>query len=634
MFFNDAPRRLWRLGHVLRDGRYRPGPIRHVEIPKPGGRGVRPLAIPCVVDRIAQTAVSDVLMPLLDEEFEPASFGYRPGRSVKQAVERVRTFRGDAYEWVVDADIEKYFEKIPHDMLMARWAESVADGPLTELIWTWLTHAAPDGRGVSQGSPLSPLLANLYLDRIDEALDGRGARLIRFADDFVILCRSKGGAERALDKTAALLAEHGLRLNREKTRIVDFARGFRFLGHLFVRSMVMKVAPQEADRDQIEAWMLSVAKSDATAQSDDRAEQAEAERRERAGYSPGLRTLYVRVPDRRLHIRNEAFVVEQGEGSETRGITWRELIAIPHQQVDRIEIGPGIRVSDEAERHALATDTPIAYTNGHGQTVGWLSAALTPRAGRHLAQARVALDESKRIDLARRLVEGRLRNQRAVLRRLLADRETRPQMVLDALVRLNAILGRGEKTVLRGAKSVSELTGHEGHATAAWWRAISTLARSEFRFSSRSRPRARDPANVSINFLAWLLERDVAVAVQRAGLHPGFGALHRPADRHDACVYDLMEEFRAHLVGGLFVYAVNRRFIRPDMFVVRANRVRMEREAGDALIRAYETRISHTIKSPRSGRRVTWRRLMVEQDFALANHVEGREPYQPYDMGY
>ncbi len=120
----------------------------------------------------------------------------------------------------------------------------------------------------------------------------------------------------------------------------------------------------------------------------------------------------------------------------------------------------------------------------------------------------------------------------------------------------------------------------------------------------------------------------------RAGLHPGFGVLHSVSDHRDACVYDLMEEFRAHLIGGLLVYASNRRIVRSDMFYMSGNDVRMKSSGGDALIRAYETRANGKVKSPRTGKRITWRRLMVEQAFSLAAHVEGSKVYSPYIMDY
>jgi len=176
--------------------------------------------------------------------------------------------------------------------------------------------------------------------------------------------------------------------------------------------------------------------------------------------------------------------------------------------------------------------------------------------------------------------------------------------------------------------------GYEGQATALWWRGISALAHPDFSFTRRNRDRSADPANICLNYLAWLLHRDVSVAVMRAGLHPGFGVLHAVSDHHDACVYDLMEEFRAHLIGGLMVYCTNRRLVRSEMFSTTAQGVRMSSAGGTALIRAYETRASSKVKSPRSGKRITWQRLMVEQAFAMASHIEGAHAYVPYDMDY
>ena len=124
------------------------------------------------------------------------------------------------------------------------------------------------------------------------------------------------------------------------------------------------------------------------------------------------------------------------------------------------------------------------------------------------------------------------------------------------------------------------------------------------------------------------------MAVKRAGLHPGFGTLHAVADHRDACVYDMMEIFRAHLVGGLFVYCASRRLVRPEMFSQRKTGLHLAREGGEALIRAYEARASNKVRSRDTGRPVTWRRLMVEQAFALAAHVESGKPFAPYIMDY
>lgn len=622
------------LHRELRAGSYRPGPLRHIDIPKRNGRGMRHLMIPCVVDRVVQTAAAQILTPLLDLEFEEGSYGYRPGRSVNQAVAHISRLQRDGFNWVVDADIENYFDSIPHDRLMQRWGQSVEDGPLDELLWSWMTHAAPLGRGVAQGGPISPLLSNLYLDRMDEVFHARGVRLIRFADDFVILCRSPSGAEEAMNKVAKVLADQGLQLNRDKSQVTDFDKGLRFIGHLFVRSLAMKVPPEDADTTTVDEVLRRVAQEDSIAAQDALIEAEQTRQKEERGFSPGLRNLYINTPDRRLAIRNQAFVVEAGQGGPSEETQWKELIAIPHQDIDRIDLGPKAKATDDAIRHGLATNTPIAYVNGHGETLGWVSETLAVRAGRHLAQAAIVLEDGKRLALARILVKGRLRNQRAVLRRLLAEKDPAPDAVSEAIAGINRVLGRGDTSRIVKATSVKMLMGYEGVATAGWWKAIAVLAHPDFKFDKRERDRDADQANIALNFLSWLLHRDVSVAVHRAGLHPGFGALHSVADRKDACVYDLMEEFRAQMIGGLFVYTSNRRIIRPDMFTKPNTGHRLKNRGAAALIKAYEARVGGKITNPATGKRVTWRRLMVEQSLALASHVEGHSDYTPYDMGY
>ncbi len=617
----------------LRGGRYAPGPVRRVDIPKPDG-GVRPLAIPCVVDRVAQSAVALTLDPILDPAFADDSDGYRIGRSVQQAVAAVQRCRADGFHWVVDGDIERYFERVPHEPLLDRLCSHIGDGPLTALVALWLETGAPSGVGLPQGSPLSPLLANLYLDAVDDAIAGRGVRLVRFADDFLLLARDRDKAEAALERIGDLLAEHGLRLNPEKTRVVSFEQGFRFLGHLFLRSLVLPSPnrDQPADLDEPDAVLRRLAGEDAAAHGRAAARDADAEQDRRIGLDRGLRVLYLTGPGRRLNLRNRAFAVEDPKPSPLPGRPadgWREVAAVPADRVDRIELAPGVTAAPPALAHALATDTPLAFVNGHGETLGVLTSPSGRHARRHLDQARQVLDPDLRLDLARRLVDGRLRNQRALLRRL--NRERRDRRVIECLLALNKIIRS-----LPVAADVPVLLGHEGDAARRYWPAWACLLNGTWAFDGRLRRPPPDPVNAALSFLAGLLSRDIAALAERHGLHPGFGALHTAQDGgHEACVYDLMEEFRAPLVEGLVVYLVNQRMLRPDMFGPRADGgCRIGRPAAEVLIRGYEAWLDRPITSPRRKRRVLWRRLIEEQIVAYAAHISGQTPYQPYVMDY
>ena len=625
-FLVNHHRRLARLGEALTTGDYRPGPIRRVDIPKQDG-GVRTLAIPSVIDRVAQTAFNAALAPLIDAEFEDSSFAYRAGRSVDDALRMVRELRDGGRGFVVDADIEQFFDRVCHDRLMARLGETMTEGPTTELISLWLAAASATGRGLAQGSPLSPLLANLYLDRLDEAFQARGARIVRFADDFVILTESRAGAEAALNKVAALLAEERLELNRDKTRITSFDQGFRFLGALFVRSMTLAAAGKD-DLDETERLLRRISQDDAE-KAEDAAEKAEAEDlKRRHGLDPGQRVLYLVSADRRLGLRNQAFSVKAGSDGPDALRTWREVLAIPHQEVDRIEMGPQVQADFAALRHALASDTPIAFVNGHGETLGWLAPRFGPRPERHLAQAAVVLNAERRIALAKAFVDGRLRNQRALLRRL--NREPKDPAVVKALADLNLAIRRVRKPM-----GLSELMGHEGHGAALFWPAFGRLLRHGFHFRKRRRRGTIDPVNILLNVTSSLLARDITVALERAGLHPGFGVLHGTEDGEDAAVYDLMEEFRAPLAESVVAQAINGRAVGLDDFTRRDDGGHRLKSTGYAkVLRVYERAAARPVRSRRDGRQRSWRGIMVDQALGLAADVEGRETYKPYLIDY
>ena len=221
-------------GELLR-GQYRPRPPRWVEIPKPNGK-MRRLAILCVRDRIVQQALMLVLTPLWDKNFAPCSYAYRPGRSAQQAVMAVEDALRVGRVWIVDADIESFFDSVPHDPLFSLLPDWVSEERVLHWLQICVTGVSPfPKRGLAQGAPLSPLLANLYLHRFDIALLQAGYRLVRYADDFVILCATRQQAEAALQMAERLLHNLGLSLNSEKTRIVHRDEGFTFLGYTFTK---------------------------------------------------------------------------------------------------------------------------------------------------------------------------------------------------------------------------------------------------------------------------------------------------------------------------------------------------------------------------------------------------------------
>lgn len=626
-----------RLEDLHRDlslGAYHPGPLRHVDVPKSSG-GLRRLSIPCIRDRVVQSAVAMTLSPLFEAEFEDVSYGYRPGRSVKQALLRVQTLRDEGWRFTVDADIEGYFDNVSHDLLTGRLLRSISESPLTSLISLWLETGAEHGKGLAQGSPLSPLLANLFLDDLDEALLQTPYRLVRFADDFVVLARSQKDAEKAFNAVGTLLTGFGLSFNQAKTRIRGFDDSLRFLGAVFVRNMVLKETP-ELGSDMPERILRSIAEQDrAQEQKRERFEAFEGAQAS-AGYDKGVRTLYVHSPDRDVRLKNLGFAVygpADEEVSSKAGVTVtgkveRDLLAAIHpSQVDRMEIGPRVSVSTDALRNALSFGVEVAFVNGHGETLGSLTGPLPSRSRRHLAQARHILDPGLRLSCAKFFVLARLRNQRALLRRLNQRRG------LDLIDKICSQYVRPLRAV-EFANSQDRLMGYEGEATARFWRGWSALLLHGWSLDRRRRRPANDPVNIALNCAAGLLERDTRNVVVAAGLNPGFGMLHSVDDGRDALVYDFMEIFRASLVESVVLETFNTRMLRPEHFEPFSDGQRMTNAGFAAIVKAYEERANGLVASSREGRRVTWRRLMLEQAQDFAAFIEEGRSFVPHVISY
>ena len=236
-----------KLEQELRASQYEPQAVKRVWIPKPGSNEKRPLGVPTLRDRIVQGALLHVMEPIFERDFAPQSYGFRPGKGCKEALRRVDELLKGGSHWVVDADLKAYFDTIPQERLMDRIREKIADGRVLKLLEQMLQAGVMDSakgwqpteQGTPQGAVISPLLSNIYLDGLDWQMAKGGFEMVRYADDFIVLCSSQEQAQEALEQVRRWVDENGLTLHPIKTRLVDASQagGFDFLGYHFERGM-------------------------------------------------------------------------------------------------------------------------------------------------------------------------------------------------------------------------------------------------------------------------------------------------------------------------------------------------------------------------------------------------------------
>jgi RNA-directed DNA polymerase len=266
MYERELEANLQQLAARLKDGSYQPQAVRRVWIDKPGSKEKRGLGIPTVGDRIVQTAMRSVIEPIFERDFAEQSYGFRPRRGCQEALKRVEELLDEGYIWVVDADLKNYFDTIRHEEMMKLIAEKIADGRVLKLVSAMLKQGVikemeetePEA-GTPQGSAISPLMSNIYLDRLDHKMEREGREMVRYADDFVILCRSEQEAKQALEEVREWTAKAGLQLHPEKTRIVDAREkgGFDFLGYHYERGYKW---PRRKSQQKIKDAIRSITK--------------------------------------------------------------------------------------------------------------------------------------------------------------------------------------------------------------------------------------------------------------------------------------------------------------------------------------------------------------------------------------
>lgn len=601
---------------------YRPQPLLSIPIPKRDGSR-RMLAVPTVRDRIVQTAAAHTLAPLLDAEFDHCSYAYREGRSSHLATAVICRYRDEGYRYVVDADIRGYFDNIPHGLLLERLSLVVAEPVILQLILDWL-HAEVSGangpwclcRGIPQGSPISPWLANLYLDEMDDALLRQGYRVVRYADDFVVLTESRDEAEIAFECIRAILDRLKLELNLEKSRITDFDTGFNFLGTRFQGKDMVVLRPQELSP---ETAVLTKSRIEPIESSKPHAlEPVPLEGGITTGSrQPRLRSLYILDNGSELCKDGQRIVVRR------QGVV---QVDIPSEKVDAILLFGAASITTPLMDMCLERRIPIYLLNTRGRHFGMLDSFSTNHVITHRQQFERNADPDFCLSTAKAMIHGKLANSRLLLRR---HGRTHDYPELNQI----EIEIEGYQHDIAAATDLNTLRGIEGVSARAYFHALTMLIPSEWGFTGRRKRPPPDPVNAMLSFSYTLLFYNIHALLCSAGLNPAVGFLHAMRPGHQALASDMIEEFRAPVVDALVLSLISRHRIRPDEFNPPAEPGEpclLIPDARKRFIHAFEAKMSDQV-TLRDGSRMDYRRLMEGQVHSLVAAIRGSvSSYAPY----
>lgn len=530
----------------LADDLWQPQPLTELTIAT--NRKQRTLHIPSVIDRIVARAVLNAVTPHVDPELGTAAYAYRPGRGVSDAVQQVVRFRDEGLYWVVRTDVKDCFPSIPQGLafrlLHALLPDTSLDPVLTALECRHYRSRSGGLRpltGVPQGCPLSPILANLVLRHLDDALLTQGFPTVRYGDDLLIAATSQAEAWEALRVANHAIEELDMELNNTKTTVQTFDDGFTYLGEDFGPKYPPLLAEHRVDE-------------------------------------PDDKVLYAGVQGGRVRVKEGRVLVESKDKTT--------LLDVPTGQVRRIVCFGSVGLSAGARSWALSQDVEVVFASRKGSYLGTLhSHSDAWRPARLMAQLTIQ-DSPRALRIGQAIVSAKISNQQTVLRSF--NRRSTVEAVTDAIGQLREL-----QKMVPEATTPMEIMGLEGAAARFYFPALGTLVPAELQFSTRSRQPPQDPVNSALSLLYTILLGECVTALHAAGLDPGIGVLHSVQENRPSLALDLMEEFRPLVVDQVVMEATRLKRFRPEHARREPKRGVLLTKAGkDALLLGYERRMN------------------------------------------
>jgi len=565
------------LRRLIECDEYRPLPLLPITVEKKlNSPETRTLMVPAVRDRVVQTAVGRQLGRAFEDDFLECSFAYRPHRSVDSAVARIRFWHDHGFRYVADADIDSFFDRISHDDLRRRLDERIGDARLRGLLVQWIQCPYWDGgatkprrEGIPQGSPISPLLANFFLSDFDLALEKAGYKLIRYADDFLVLASDAAAAGRALAIAQEQLEAMHLTLKQSKTRISSFDEGFHFLGVYFLgrdlwipwktsqQHRRVLAVPRPMPAAQVRRWLEPVATTTMARAFAAAAEAAIAAKPATEGEEDAMAYLYLTEQGSILRKIGNRLVVEKEDAI---------LLDRPYHKLDAVLVFGNVQITTQAMIELMDCGIPLSFLSRQGEARGQLEPARGKNIPLRLAQYQLHAQPERCLALARQIIAAKLANSAAVLAHF-GDREESGSM--ETQVALQQLAGAGEKALQ--APSLEALDGVEGAAARLYFDTLMRRNKSGLTWPGRVKHPATDPINALLSFGYTLVVNELAGLLEAVGLDSYLGVLHQLDYGRRSLAFDLVEAFRAPLVDRMVLTLLNRRqFGEADFETLRA----------------------------------------------------------------
>lgn len=633
---------LKKLRNCVANGTYNPQPLNQLLIPKKEN-GWRILRVPTVRDRIVQQAMLNVLYPVMELEFEPCSFAYRPGLSYQMAVQQVAQWRDRQYKWVLDADIVQYFDNVQHSRLLAEVAERLDEPLFLMLIQKWLSVGAMTKqglvlpkKGLPQGAVISPILANIYLDDFDELMSATDMKLVRYADDFLVLARSQKRIIQAQAQITELFASWGLQMHPNKTRITNFEQGFYFLGQKFVNNTICAaqksaqktpflinknsdLLPQITQNNEVTA---STMQTILPLVADKLVAQKSSKNRKEIEWIREMASIYL-VEQGTLIRREQSRLLLQLPKEQA------QTIEVPIQEVERILVFGNIQLTNSVISTCLEAQIPVVFLSQTGKYKGHIWSAESVDLKLETNQFERCQDNQFKVKVAREIVRGKLSNSKQLLLRL--NRKRQIPEVVEAI----AGIDRDLRSLCDPEKicTIDKILGYEGSSAARYFPALGHLIVSPgFALHQRLRHPPKDAINSLLSFGYTLLCNNVLSLLLAEGLNPYLGNLHG-AERQEAYLaFDMMEEFRSPVVDTLVMQLVNQKVIKHTDFDLSSDRtgIYLTDAARRVFLQHFEERMTTKIAHPDIQQTVSYRRAIHFQIQRYKRSLLSDVPYEAF----